>query len=210
MTYLLDATIFWYQSYYAYGLLVVLIVCLQWVYNFVVKNKKEEKQIPAQIDTHQEYLRKVLAEEKALLDQQLKEKTIELAKQSKQNKQQHNLLTKIHAKVRNTSTTAAQAKKYMHEIRILLENYDIEEDQVFETQMDELHQAYYKNLKKQFPDLTSYDLRLSLFIKMGMNSREIAEILHVLPSSINVSRSRLRKKLQLEPKDDLYAFLNRF
>lgn len=210
MTYLLDATIFWYQSYYAYGLLVVLIVCLQWVYNFVVKNKKEEKQIPPQIDTNQEYLRKVLAEEKALLDQQLKEKTIELAKQSKQNKQQHNLLTKIHAKVRNTSTTAAQAKKYMHEIRILLENYDIEEDQVFETQMDELHQAYYKNLKKQFPDLTSYDLRLSLFIKMGMNSREIAEILHVLPSSINVSRSRLRKKLQLEPKDDLYAFLNRF
>lgn len=210
MTYLLDATIFWYQSYYAYGLLVVLIVCLQWVYNFVVKNKKEEKQILPQIDTHQEHLRKVLAEEKALLDQQLKEKTIELAKQSKQNKQQHNLLTKIHAKVRSTSTTAAQAKKYMHEIRILLENYDIEEDQVFETQMDELHQAYYKNLKKQFPDLTSYDLRLSLFIKMGMNSREIAEILHVLPSSINVSRSRLRKKLQLEPKDDLYAFLNRF
>jgi len=210
MTYLLEVTIFWYQSYYAYGLLIVLIVCLQWVYNFVVKNKKEEKQIPPQIDTHQEHLRKALAEKKALLDQQLKEKTIELAKQSKQNKQQHNLLTKIHAKVRSTSTTAAQAKKYMHEIRILLENYDIEEDQVFETQMDELHQAYYKNLKKQFPDLTSYDLRLSLFIKMGMNSREIAEILHVLPSSINVSRSRLRKKLQLEPKDDLYAFLNRF
>jgi hypothetical protein len=36
----------------------------------------------------------------------------------------------------------------------------------------------------------------------------MADIFQVLPSSINVSRSRLRKKLNLSPDEDLYEFLN--
>jgi DNA-binding NarL/FixJ family response regulator len=53
-----------------------------------------------------------------------------------------------------------------------------------------------------------YDLRLCTYIKTGLSTREIAEMMHVLPSSINVSRSRLRKKLKLNAKEDLYTFLD--
>ena len=81
-------------------------------------------------------------------------------------------------------------------------------DQTFEIQMDELHQEFFKAMKKRFPSLSIYDLRLCAYLKIGLNSKEMAEIFQVLPSSINVSRSRLRKKLNLSPEEDLYEFLN--
>jgi DNA-binding CsgD family transcriptional regulator len=46
------------------------------------------------------------------------------------------------------------------------------------------------------------------YLKIGLNSKEIADIFQVLPSSINVSRYRLRKKLNLSQEEDLYEFLN--
>lgn len=74
--------------------------------------------------------------------------------------------------------------------------------------MDELHQEFFKAMKKRFPNLSIYDLRLCAYLKIGLNSKEMADIFQVLPSSINVSRSRLRKKLNLSPDEDLYEFLN--
>lgn len=81
------------------------------------------------------------------------------------------------------------------------------EDQTFDMQLDELNQEFLRRLKADYPVLTNYDLRLATYLRMGLSSREIAELLHVLPSSVNVSRSRLRKKLNLEGDQDLYEFL---
>ena len=94
------------------------------------------------------------------------------------------------------------------EIKRLLDMYLETDDKTFEIQIDELHQEMFKKLRAQFPDLSLYDLRLCAYLKIGLNSKEISEMLKVLPSSINVSRSRLRKKLNLQHDEDLYGFLN--
>lgn len=75
--------------------------------------------------------------------------------------------------------------------------------------MDELHQEFFRAMKAKFPNLSIYDLRLCAYLKIGLTSKEMSDILQVLPSSINVSRSRLRKKLGLKPDEDLYEFLNK-
>ncbi len=73
--------------------------------------------------------------------------------------------------------------------------------------MVELYQGLFIAIKKKFPNLSIYELRLCVFLKIGLSSKEIADILQVLPLSKNFSRSRLRKKLGLESEDDLYEFL---
>jgi DNA-binding CsgD family transcriptional regulator len=90
-----------------------------------------------------------------------------------------------------------------------LDSYLNVEDKTFEIQMDELHQDLFRKLKEQFPALSSNDLRLCAYLKIGLNSKEIAEILNIQPSSSYISRSRLRKKLNLKTEEDLYTFLNR-
>ena len=74
--------------------------------------------------------------------------------------------------------------------------------------MDELHQQFFENLRQNYPDLTNYDLRLCAYLKLGFNSKEIANMLNIMPSSIYISRSRLRKKLNLDSESDLHGFLN--
>ncbi len=90
----------------------------------------------------------------------------------------------------------------------MLDSYLNIEDKTFEIQMDELHQEFFQKLKDRFPGLSILDLRLCAYLKIGLNSKEIAEILNILPSSAFISRSRLRKKLNLKPEEDLHDFLN--
>jgi DNA-binding CsgD family transcriptional regulator len=92
--------------------------------------------------------------------------------------------------------------------RLLNASLETANDDTFEIQMEELHQDFLAKLQARYPDLTTYDLRLSAYLKSGLSTREIAGIMNVLSSSVNVSRSRLRKKLLLDPKEDLYKFLN--
>lgn len=78
----------------------------------------------------------------------------------------------------------------------------------FSVQINEIHQAFYEKMKSQFSSLTNNDLKLCAYIKFGYSAKEIADQLHIKPSSVYISRSRLRKKLDLNNEDDLFSFLN--
>ncbi len=74
-----------------------------------------------------------------------------------------------------------------------------EEDWVeFQKVFEEIHVDFFSNLKKEFPDLTPTELRLSALLKLNLCSKDIATIMGISPDSLRVSRYRLRKKLDLE------------
>ncbi|MCB0575928.1 MAG: hypothetical protein KDC61_15330, partial [Saprospiraceae bacterium] len=146
--------------------------------------------------------------EKSLLKQQVKQKNIELVKQARENRNKNRILHILKEKINEVQRDPAAGKMRWAEIKRLLDMYLETDDKTFEIQIDELHQEMFKKLRAQFPDLSLYDLRLCAYLKIGLNSKEISEMLKVLPSSINVSRSRLRKKLNLQHDEDLYGFLN--
>lgn len=143
------------------------------------------------------------------LKKDIRKKSIELAKKAKENNSNNHILHKVKDNIKEIEKNPSVISKIkLKETRRLLDSYLETEDNIFETQIDEIHQVFFKKMLSLYPDLTNYDLRLSAYLKMGLKTKEIAEILHVLPSSINVSRSRLRKKLDLDPSEDLFSFMN--
>lgn len=71
--------------------------------------------------------------------------------------------------------------------------------------------TFYDNLLKEYPNLTKNERRLCLFIHMKMSTKEISDITHQSPTSINVARSRLRQKFGINGDDtSLIAFLDKF
>ena len=46
-------------------------------------------------------------------------------------------------------------------------------------------------------------------IKLGLTTKEIANISHRSPDSLKVTRSRIRKKLKLDRTENLTMFLNK-
>lgn len=72
---------------------------------------------------------------------------------------------------------------------------------------EEVHPDYLKKLSHSFPKLTDNDLRLCAYIYLGMSTKEIAALTYREVRSVESSRNRLRKKLELEPAADVRAFL---
>lgn len=145
----------------------------------------------------------------AYLKHDIKLKRLEIVKLAKENEAKSDIISKIKQKIDEANNQPQKAQIKWHEISLIISEYIEVEDHTFEIQMDEIHQAFIKKLKELYPLLTSQDLRLIVYIKIGMNAKEIAEVMHILPSSIYITRSRLRKKLNLNSNDDLYGFINR-
>ena len=69
---------------------------------------------------------------------------------------------------------------------------------------------YFKRLEAKFPTLTAKELRLISFIRIGMDSSEIAQVLNISVDSLHKSRYRLRKKMKLSDKENLDKFIKNF
>ncbi len=80
----------------------------------------------------------------------------------------------------------------------------------FEQHFRASQSGFYEKLKKEYPDLSPTDLRLCSLLKMNMTSKEISVILGITTRSVEVSRYRLRKKMNLNPEDNLSDIIMSF
>lgn len=69
---------------------------------------------------------------------------------------------------------------------------------------------FFENLKQYCLHLTQNEIKLCAYIKIGLTSKQIAQLLNLSQESVNKNRYRLRKKLKLEKDMDLDSFIARF
>ena len=71
----------------------------------------------------------------------------------------------------------------------------------FEMRFEQVHTDFFKNLNKRFPNLSPNERKLCAYLKLNMNSKEIARLTHTTVGSVEQARFRLRKKLGLTDSD---------
>ncbi len=213
----------WYLTLVAMLLYAIILgLGLAGIYRWqTISLKKQKKQmlikqknsLRQQTEKHRQEI--MLLEQKRLqteydqLKKQLKSKTIELANKARDNEEKNRLLLTLKEKCETAQENPALFDTKWAEMQRILDSYLKNEDKTFEIQMDELHQEFFTKLREQCPDLSHNDLRMCAYLKIGLNSKEIAELLNIQPSSFYISRSRLRKKLNLKTEEDLFSYLNR-
>jgi ligand-binding sensor domain-containing protein/DNA-binding CsgD family transcriptional regulator len=90
----------------------------------------------------------------------------------------------------------------------LNENLEADNDyEQFEDHFDAVHDNFLKTIKKQFPQLTPNDLRLCAYLRMNLSTKEIAPLLNISPRGVEISRYRLRKKMNLPHDANLIDFM---
>ena len=77
----------------------------------------------------------------------------------------------------------------------------------FVVHFTEVNPKFFKSLQERFPDITRNELKLCAYIRMGMSTKQIAQILNITYASVNMNRYRLRKKLDLSNDDSLDDFI---
>ena len=80
----------------------------------------------------------------------------------------------------------------------------------FEIHFDNVHSEFLKRIKEHYPQLSQQDIKLAAFLRMNMSSKEIASLLNISVRGVEISRYRLRKKLELDRDINLVEFMMDF
>ena len=123
------------------------------------------------------------------------------------------LLSRISSQLIELEKTAIkeETKSALHRIAAELKKSkqsDVWEE--FEIRFNQVHESFYQKLTQKYPDLTANDLRICAFLKLNLTTKEIAEVTGQRTGTIEMTRTRLRKKLGIaNTNTDIVNFLSR-
>ncbi len=77
----------------------------------------------------------------------------------------------------------------------------------FEYHFDQVHGDFLSRLRNQFEELTPNDQKLCAFLRLNLNTKEIANLMSISLRGVEIARYRLRKKLALHKGQNLSKFI---
>jgi len=77
----------------------------------------------------------------------------------------------------------------------------------FEYHFDKVHGDFLSRLTIEFVDLTPGEQKLCAFLRLKMDTKEIANLMGISLRGVEVARYRLRKKLGLDKNQNLSKFI---
>lgn len=142
---------------------------------------------------------KNLALEKTNLEKELDVRNKELATNVMYQIQKNELINEIVQKLQTHSTS--DSKKYPSWVLEIIKDLEKTQDRSvwneFEIRFQQVHNDFYNKLNEINPELTPNERRLCAFLRLNMTTKEISSITGQSYRSIEVARTRLRKKLNL-------------
>lgn len=80
----------------------------------------------------------------------------------------------------------------------------------FAQNFDQVHNDFLKRLKNKYPQLSPRDLKLCAYLKLNLTTKDMAPLLNISVRGIEISRYRLRKKIDLPNNISLNDFMMNF
>ncbi len=77
----------------------------------------------------------------------------------------------------------------------------------FQLHFDQVHGSFLTRLRNQFPDLSPNEQKLCAFLRLNLNTKDIANLMGISLRGVEVARYRLRKKLDLDKGQNLSKFI---
>ena len=170
------------------------------------QTRKKYRQANQEKEVYETEVKKT-THEKELLESELEIKDKQLATETMFRIQKNEIIREV---VQKLTIAQRQQKKELHkELSEAIKGLESAMDNAswddFEHRFLQVHQGFYEKLEQQYPKLTNNERRLCAFLKLGMNSKEIATLTGQSLKSIDMSRYRLRKKLGIQDQELAFA-----
>ncbi len=146
----------------------------------------------------QEYQKHILELELQTKSSEVTGKSLSIAKQSE-----------MIENIQGILDTEVDFNKLKSEIKKVIKSNAVnkQEWQTFESNLNQIHDQFIINLSKKYPNLTSKDIKLCVYLKMNLSSKEIAPMMNITFRGVELHRYRLRKKLNLTKDENISKFL---
>lgn len=152
--------------------------------------------------------------EKAQKEQQLKVKNDMIEIKRMQQFQSERLIMDIVGKLQRLNL-GIKDQQVRDEISLICHNLKHSDDSTgweeTEQFIPEFNSPFFQKLSADYPDLSINQKRLCILLNMNMTTKMISQITRQSPHSIDISRSRLRRKFGLSGKDtSIQEFLSKY
>jgi PAS domain S-box-containing protein len=106
----------------------------------------------------------------------------------------------------------SKSKNEFKKIFDIIDNFkQLDKDwKMFIANFEDVHPGFFSRLKKAHPLLSSSDIKHCACIKMNFDTKEIARFFNIKASSVQISRVRLKKKMNLSDQADLRSYILNF
>ncbi|WP_312768925.1 tetratricopeptide repeat protein [Epilithonimonas sp.] len=183
------------ERYFIFGMIILLLFSVIVLLMFKLQKSKSEKKVA----------------ENKLLAKKLDEKNKELANNAVKMMQASEIFQTTQKELKEMDPKYEDDRKMIS--RIIMDfkkGSQALNKSEFDKLFIETDEDFYKKLLDKYPSLTKNELRLCVFLRQNLSSKEISAITQQSPHSIVVARSRLRKKLGLEESQSISNFLIQF
>ncbi|MCM8569010.1 LuxR C-terminal-related transcriptional regulator [Gramella jeungdoensis] len=200
----------WYFSTWMKAIYAFLFISIFFLIYWLNQQKLKKHQLQLEEKFEKEHTERLNRLEKQQLMNEIDLKRKELANTTMMAAKKNEVLMEIQGELNKDKSKFSnqfRIKHIMNKINSAVKNKD--EWKVFETNFNEVHEDFFKDLLDQYPKLTSKDLKLCSYLKMNLSSKEIAPLMGISVRGVEVHRYRLRKKMKLESDVNLTKFLIR-
>jgi len=163
------------------------------------------KQLGARRET--EMVKQTSGQQIEKLNHDLTVKERELASKTIFINQKNQLLEKLIGELDELRKTDVSAQSIQHLQLQLKQELSPNAWKEFELSFNEVHPGFQQRLLEKYPELTPAERRLCAFIRLDMNTREISSLSGQSIKSIEVARTRIRKKLNVPHEQNLSNFI---
>ncbi len=179
------------------GISLILAAALLWL---IYKQRREARLETGNIKKQSEQKIEQLNEDLTLKERELTSKMIFI-------NQKNQILEKLIEELDELKKTEVSAQSIQHLQLQLKQELSPNAWKEFETQFNEVHPGFQSRLLTGYPDLTPAERRLCSFIRLDMNTREISSLSGQSIKSIEVARTRIRRKLNIPHEHNLANFI---
>jgi len=166
---------------------------------------KHQKEI-LQLELDAENKSKIQEYENHILEIQVQTKASEVAGKSLSIAKQSEMIESIQ-KLLEVENDISSLKNNIKKA-IKLNSINKKEWETFENNLFKSHEDFIKRLYSKYPKLSSKDIKLCIYLKMSLSSKEIAPLMNISFRGVELHRYRLRKKLGLNQEINLSNFMN--
>lgn len=206
----------WYFSFWMILIYVILIAGSFYLYykwnkiRYSEKIKLNEEELKHQkeileLELSAENKLKLQEYEKHILEIEVQNKAYEVAGKSLSIAKQSEMIDSIQQILDKESDISQLKSKIKKSIKINALNKN--EWESFEHNLMQSNEDFVHKLSNKYPILTSKDIKLCIYLKMNLSSKEIAPLMNISFRGVELHRYRLRKKLQLNSEESLSKFM---
>lgn len=206
-----------FNVYKPFVLLVIVLLVILIIYQIYIINKLKEKD---KVEEFQESIERYNSQHQ-LLENELKmtnQANLKLEREIKQREKdqkkialsiirKNEILSDLKIGIENLKSKSEDKLKHsdLNSLKVsIIESLNIDKERKsFEKYIKKINNNFYQNLENKYPDLTDNEKKLCSLLRLKLSSKEIASILNITPKSVEVSRYRLRKKMNFNKNENL-------